>query len=122
MNEPQANHILQVGLGFWASKTLLSAVEMELFTELRKHPADFDTLQRRLGLYPRSARDFLDALVSLKFLERLESRYYNTLERGFLSRQTQAILYRRHSRNGQPYSPDCSSRSRRAFKYTRFRA
>ena len=38
MEEPRMDHILQVGLGFWASKTLLSAVEMELFTELAKHP------------------------------------------------------------------------------------
>ena len=38
MNEPQPDQILQVGLGFWASKTLLSAVEMELFTELAKTP------------------------------------------------------------------------------------
>ncbi len=78
MNQPQPDHILQIGLGFWASKTLLSAVEMELFTEIAKHPADLDTLQGRLGLHPRSARDFLDALVSLKFLERREDRYYNT--------------------------------------------
>jgi O-methyltransferase domain/Dimerisation domain len=78
MNEPQPDNILQIGLGFWASKTLLSAVEMELFTEIAKHPADLDTLQGRLGLHPRSARDFLDALVSLKFLERREDRYYNT--------------------------------------------
>jgi hypothetical protein len=63
MNEPQPDQILQVGLGFWASKTLLSAVEMELFTELAKHPEDLETLRGRLGLHPRSARDFLDALV-----------------------------------------------------------
>ena len=78
MNEPQPDHILQTGLGFWASKTLLSAVEMELFTELARHPEDLETLQGRLGLHPRSARDFLDALVALKFLERREGRYYNT--------------------------------------------
>ena len=78
MNEPQPDHILQVGLGFWASKTLLSAVEMELFTELAKHPEDLETLQGRLGLHSRSASDFLDALVSLKFLERRNGRYYNT--------------------------------------------
>jgi hypothetical protein len=78
MNEPQPDHILQVGLGFWASKTLLSAVEMELFTELAKHPQDAETLQGRLGLHPRSARDFFDALVALKFLERRDGRYYNT--------------------------------------------
>ena len=78
MNEPQPEYILQVGLGFWASKTLFSAVEMELFTELAKHPEDLETLQGRLGLHPRSARDFLDALVSLQFLERRGGRYYNT--------------------------------------------
>src|SRR5262249_41627411 len=78
MGEPQLDHILQVGLGFWASKTLLSAVEMEVFTELAKHPEDHETLQGRLGLHQRSARDFLDALVALKFLERREGKYYNT--------------------------------------------
>jgi precorrin-6B methylase 2 len=71
-------HILQVGLGFWASKTLLSAVEMELFTELAKHPEDLDTIQARLGLHPRSSRDFLDALVSLGLLERADGKYSNT--------------------------------------------
>ncbi len=78
MNEPQPDLILQVGLGFWASKALLSAVEMELFTELAKHPEDLETLRARLNLHPRSARDFLDALVSLKFLERHNGRYNNT--------------------------------------------
>jgi hypothetical protein len=78
MSEPKPDHILQVGLGFWASKTLLSAVEMELFTELAKHPEDLATLQGRLGLHPRAARDFLDALVALNFLERRDGRYYNT--------------------------------------------
>jgi hypothetical protein len=78
MDQPQPDYIMQVGLGFWASKTLLSAVEMELFTELAKQPADLETLQRRLGLHQRSARDFFDALVALKFLERRNGRYYNT--------------------------------------------
>ncbi len=78
MSEVRPDQILQVGLGFWASKTLLSAVEMELFTELAKHPEDLETLQGRLGLHPRSARDFLDALVALKFLERRGGQYYNT--------------------------------------------
>jgi O-methyltransferase domain/Dimerisation domain len=78
MDQPEADHILQVGLGFWASKALLSAVEMGLFTELAKHPADLETLQGRLGLHQRSSRDFFDALVALKFLERRDGRYYNT--------------------------------------------
>ncbi len=62
--------ILQTGLGFWASKTLLSAVEMEVFTELARHPSDLATLTGRLGLHPRGARDFLDALVALGFAKR----------------------------------------------------
>jgi len=78
MSEPPLDHILQIGLGFWASKTLLSAVEMELFTELAKHPQDLESLQGRLGLHPRSARDFLDALVALGLLERRDCQYFNT--------------------------------------------
>lgn len=83
MDQPHPDYILQVGLGFWASKTLLSAVEMELFTELAKHPADLETLQGRLGLHERSARDFFDALVALKFLERRNGLYDNTPSTNF---------------------------------------
>src|SRR5258708_18848505 len=78
MNQPRMDHIMQVGLGFWASTTLLSAVEMELFTELAKHPETLPELSARLRLHPRSAHDFLDALVSLDFLERRDGTYYNT--------------------------------------------
>jgi hypothetical protein len=77
-NEPRADHILQVGLGFWASKALLSAVELGLFTELAMHPENLETISARLGLHPRSARDFMDTMVALKFLERKDGTYYNT--------------------------------------------
>jgi hypothetical protein len=76
-------HIMQTGLGFWASKTLLSAIEMGVFTELAKHPEDLKTLQGRLGLHSRSARDFLDALVALGFLLRVDGVYRNTPESDF---------------------------------------
>ncbi len=75
---PSPDQILQTGLAFWASKTLLSAVEMEVFTELAKGPEDLDTLTGRLGLHPRSSRDFLDTLVALGFLERHNGTYSNT--------------------------------------------
>ena len=77
-NEPRPDHILQVGTGFWASKVLLSAVELELFTELAKHPETLADLSARLGIHPRSAHDFLDTLVALNFLERRDGTYYNT--------------------------------------------
>ena len=62
---------MQLGTAFWASKTLLSAVELGLFTELASSgPLDAEALRERLGLHPRSARDFFDALVALGMLER----------------------------------------------------
>lgn len=81
MNEqPTPEKILQTGLAFWASKTLLSAIEMGVFTELASGPQQFDALSGRLGLHPRSARDFFDALLTLGFLQRDGDRYGNTLE------------------------------------------
>ncbi len=72
--------ILQTGFGFWPSKTLLSAIEMGVFSELAGGPQPFDALSGRLRLHPRSARDFLDALVALGFLQREGDRYSNTPE------------------------------------------
>jgi Dimerisation domain/O-methyltransferase domain len=69
-----------VGLGFWASKALLSAVELDLFTVLAAEPLDADILRRRLGVDERGARDFFDALVALGMLERHGGRYRNTPE------------------------------------------
>lgn len=87
------DRILQTGMAFWASKTLLSAVEMELFTDLAKHPGDLATLQGRMGLHPRAARDFLDALVALGFLERVDGIYRNTPETDlFLDKQKPSYI------------------------------
>lgn len=70
--------ILQLGFGFWGSKTLLSAVELGLFSELASAGAlDGDALRERLDLHPRSARDFFDALVALGLLERDDGLYRN---------------------------------------------
>jgi hypothetical protein len=71
---------MQVGFGFWASKTLLSAVELGLFSTLAEAPADLPTLQKKLSLHQRSARDFLDALVALKLLERENGVYRNAAD------------------------------------------
>jgi hypothetical protein len=71
------DNIMQLGLGFWGSKTLLSAVELGLFTELAKGGMSAEEIRERLGLHPRSARDFLDALVSLRMLERDAAGIYS---------------------------------------------
>lgn len=70
--------IMQLGTGFMASKTLLSAIELGLFTELAKGPLTLEVLTARLYLHERSARDFFDALVALGMLKRTGARYANT--------------------------------------------
>lgn len=70
--------ILQLGMSFWGSKALLSAVELGVFTALASGPAYLEALRERIGLHPRAARDFLDALVALKMLEREGDVYRNT--------------------------------------------
>jgi hypothetical protein len=79
MNQPiTPDRILQTGFAFWPSKTLLSAVELGLFTDLARGPESLEVLTGRLGLHPRSARDFFDTLVALGFLQRDGSVYANT--------------------------------------------
>lgn len=72
--------ILQTGLAFWPAKILLSAVEMGIFTELAAGPRSFEALRDRLGLHPRGARDFLDALTALGFLKKEGDVYQGTPE------------------------------------------
>jgi hypothetical protein len=82
--ELDPSHIMQVGMGFWPSKTVLSAVELELFTQLGSDAMTGAEIGERLGLHPRAIYDFLDTLVALGFLERdgdgTDGRYRNTDE------------------------------------------
>ncbi len=57
-------------MGFWASKTLLTAVNLKLFTHLAQSELTGREIQNRLGLHERSLYDFLDTLVALGFLKR----------------------------------------------------
>jgi len=72
--------ILQLGLAFWGSKVLLSAIELGVFSELGNGPLSGEELTARLKLHNRGARDFFDALVALGMLERDGSLYRNTTE------------------------------------------
>src|SRR6476660_7654925 len=85
--------IMQLGVGFLGSKTLLSAIELGLFTVLALEPRDAETLRLQLGLHPRSARDFFDALVALGMLKRTGTRYANTPETAlFLDRNKSSYV------------------------------
>ena len=72
------DRILELGFAFWGSKTLLSAVELGVFTVLGDGPLPGETLRQRLALHPRSAHDFFDALVALGMLDRDDRGYANT--------------------------------------------
>jgi hypothetical protein len=80
--ELDPSHIMQVGMGFWPSKTVLSAVELELFTQLGSDAMTGEEIRDRLDLHPRAIYDFLDTLVALRFLDRdgegMDGRYRNT--------------------------------------------
>jgi O-methyltransferase domain/Dimerisation domain len=95
--ELDPSHIMQVGMGFWPSKTVLSAVELQLFTQLGAESMTGEEIGERLGLHPRATYDFLDALVALRFLERdgdgREGRYRNTAETAaFLDARSPAYI------------------------------
>lgn len=84
MTQPELDpsHIMQVGMGFFGSRTLLSAVQFELFTHLGEQKLTGEAIRDRLKLHPRAIPDFPDALVALGLLERdgdgPEARYGNT--------------------------------------------
>ena len=81
---PTPDAILQLGFGFWGSKTLLSAVELGVFTTLAEGPMSGEALTEKLKLHPRSARDFFDALVGLGQLERHGTGTYANTPAGAL--------------------------------------
>src|ERR1043166_4006541 len=79
--------IMQVGAGFWASKTLLSAVGMGLFTALGSDALTGREIAEQHDLRSRAVYDFLDGLVALGLLDRdgdgEEARYRNTPDTAF---------------------------------------
>ena len=94
---PDPAHIMQVGMGFMGSKTLLSAVELELFSELGGDALTGTELAERLGLDSRAVPDFPDALVALGLLDRdgdgAEARYRNTEDTAFfLNKESPAYI------------------------------
>ncbi|MGA0609270.1 methyltransferase [Caldimonas sp. KR1-144] len=94
---PNPDRILDTGLAFWRSKTLLAAVELGVFTALGDGPLTAEQLRERLQLHPRAVPDFPDALLALGFLERegsgAQAAYRNTPETQlYLDRRSGAYL------------------------------
>ena len=83
-DELRPDRIMAIGGGYCASKVLLSAVGLRLFTTLGDDAMTAAEIAERLELVARPARDFLDTLVSLDLLARdgddADARYRNTPE------------------------------------------
>jgi hypothetical protein len=97
MSQLSPARIMEVGMGFWPAKVLLSAVELGLFTALGATSMTGGELQRALGLHARANPDFFDALLALGFLERdgdgAHARYRNTVETAlFLDRRSPRFM------------------------------
>ncbi|MEJ2142194.1 MAG: methyltransferase [Gammaproteobacteria bacterium] len=73
---------MQTATAFWASKVLLTAVELDLFTALGNEAMTAEQLGNTLGIHPRGTYDFFDALLASGFLEREgdgpQAKYRNT--------------------------------------------
>ncbi len=94
---PDPSLIMQIGTGFWPSKTLLSAVELGLFTTLGSGQLTGPAIAERLELRSRAVYDFLDGLVALHLLEREgqgeAALYRNTVETAlFLDRNSTSYM------------------------------
>ena len=70
MNTLSPARLMEVGMGFWPAKVLLSALEVGLFTTLDAGAMTGRDLQLALGLAPRANPDFFDTLVALHLFER----------------------------------------------------
>jgi hypothetical protein len=79
--------LMQMISGFWASKTLATAVELDLFTQLSGRGVDIRELSQLLELHPRPAEMLLTGCASLGLLEKRGERYHNSpLSEEFLVR------------------------------------
>jgi len=88
---------MQTATAFWASKVLLTAVELDLFTRLGDGASTAAELGKAAGLHPRGTYDFFDALVALKFLNREgdgpDGKYRNTPETAaFLNKKSPTYI------------------------------
>jgi hypothetical protein len=69
--EINPSRIMQTGMAFWESKTLLSAVKLGVFTTLGGNKMlSGKEIQARLNLHARGVYDFLDGLVAMGYLKR----------------------------------------------------
>ncbi len=83
MSEPAASlspiPLMQIATGFWASKTLAAANELNLFTRLSGTAGTtIEELAEALAVHPRPAEMLLTGCAALGLLEKQNDRYCNS--------------------------------------------
>ncbi|MCW2652347.1 MAG: methyltransferase [Mycobacterium sp.] len=76
--------VVEVGMAFWSSRVVLTAVEFGLFTELAAGPLSAHEIIERLGWHRRAGGPVLDALVGMRLLRRDPAGRYSNSRRGAL--------------------------------------
>ena len=75
---PTPAPLMQVVSGFWASKTLAAAVELDLFTLLSGRTVEPEELCQLLNIHPRPAEMLLSGCAALGLLEQHGGRFANS--------------------------------------------
>jgi 3-hydroxy-5-methyl-1-naphthoate 3-O-methyltransferase len=79
--------LMQLATAFWAFKTLATAVDMDLFTQLSSSPMSAPELARWFNIEERPAEMLLTGCAGLGLLEKQDGGYGNTpLAATFLAR------------------------------------
>jgi 8-O-methyltransferase len=73
-----AQPLLQMAADFYRWRTVLFAIELDLFTVLGAAPATEEHVRQRFGLDERGTRHFLDSLVEVGLLTRTGETYTTT--------------------------------------------
>lgn len=93
MSKTNPDPIFQMLTGFWVSKTMMSAVEMEVFSKMEGKKVTMQEFKRLLGLESRPADVFASALVSLGLLEIKDGSLSNSpIASAFLAKQNPAYM------------------------------
>ena len=77
MTTPEIQPVLDLIEAFRRSKTMFAAVKLGIFDHLHQNPSSTDQVARRLGAPADPCQRFLDALVSLKLLNKEGDLYSN---------------------------------------------
>ena len=76
---PSAIPLMALATGFWASKTLAAAHELDLFSHLAGGAGvTVAELEEQFGLHPRPAEMLLTGCAALGLLEKTDGRYRNS--------------------------------------------